>query len=282
VDAEHARQPVALPPQDLVGTTSTLIGSGPALVAGQWTHVAATYDGAQMRLYQNGVLTGSLAKTGTIATNSSVAAWIGDNPTLGKSFDGLIDEVRIWSRVLNATEIAAEMQRPSYTDFVENPTLEMSHQEILTGLTALTQYHFMISAEDAGGAPAARPTRPSARATWPMPPSCPTTSTPARSDRGRSRRRSATRPTPSRGRARGTRGCASRFRQAYRTTRGTSFDAPRITQPAQDTDFQIETRFDSTFAQGVQEQGIVIETATGQWPGSISSTTARRCARSPR
>lgn len=87
--------------------TTTLIASSGVLTAGQWAHVAATYDGTTMRLYLNGVLVGSTAKTGAVAS-SAADAWIGDNPPGGgRAFDGLIDEVRIYSRALTQEELAA-------------------------------------------------------------------------------------------------------------------------------------------------------------------------------
>ena len=42
------------------GTTSTLIGTG-AISAGQWTHAAATYDGAAVGVQQDGVEVGSFS-----------------------------------------------------------------------------------------------------------------------------------------------------------------------------------------------------------------------------
>jgi hypothetical protein len=86
------------------GGTSTLIGNA-VLTAGQWTHVTATYDGIVMKLYQDGVEVGSLAKTGTIATSASVEAWIGANPDNARYFDGLIDDVRIYGEALDVTTI---------------------------------------------------------------------------------------------------------------------------------------------------------------------------------
>ena len=50
------------------------------IAAGQWHHVAATYDGQRMRLYVDGVEVGSTAKTGSIDTNGSVPVAIGNQP----------------------------------------------------------------------------------------------------------------------------------------------------------------------------------------------------------
>ena len=95
------------------GTTSTLLGTGGTLSAGTWTHVAATYDGSSMRLYQDGVLVGSVPKSGDIDTAPAVSAWLGANPgEPAQVFDGLIDEVKIFSRSLTPAEIEVEMTLP--------------------------------------------------------------------------------------------------------------------------------------------------------------------------
>ena len=82
------------------GGTSTLIGNA-ALIPDVWTHVTATYDGINMKLFQNSIEVGSLAKTGAISTSASIEAWIGANPSNNKFFDGLIDDVRIYGEALD-------------------------------------------------------------------------------------------------------------------------------------------------------------------------------------
>jgi len=91
------------------GVTETLIASSGDLTEGEWVHAAAVYDGSQMRLYKNGQLVGSAAKSGSISTNDSVPVWIGGNPDGATSmpWDGLIDEVRIYDEALTAAEIRA-------------------------------------------------------------------------------------------------------------------------------------------------------------------------------
>lgn len=91
------------------GATTTLIGGGgAALVAGQWHHVAATYDGANMRIYQDGQEVGSIAKNGPLdVSDASVATYIGMNPGATNRFKGLIDDVRIYSVALSPTQVEA-------------------------------------------------------------------------------------------------------------------------------------------------------------------------------
>ena len=66
-----------------------------------WAHVAATYDGATLRLYVDGTLVASVAATGAIATSTG-ALRIGGNTLWGEYFQGLIDEVRVYNRALTA------------------------------------------------------------------------------------------------------------------------------------------------------------------------------------
>jgi hypothetical protein len=91
------------------GKTTTLVASSGNLTENQWFHAAAVYDGASMKLYLDGVLVGSLNKTGAIAVSSSVPVWIGGNPTdpTIRPWQGAIDDVRIYDRALSAAEVLA-------------------------------------------------------------------------------------------------------------------------------------------------------------------------------
>lgn len=86
--------------------TVNLDGDRP-LPQNAWVHVCATYDGALMRLYQNGVLDGATSQSGPVATASNVQAWIGSNPEIYRTFVGEIADVRIYGRALSEEEIAA-------------------------------------------------------------------------------------------------------------------------------------------------------------------------------
>ena len=80
----------------------------PALAVNTWTHLAATYDGSALRLYVNGNLTGTTAKTGAI-TASTAALTIGSDPFYGQYFAGLIDEIRIYNIALTQAQIQTDM-----------------------------------------------------------------------------------------------------------------------------------------------------------------------------
>lgn len=72
----------------------------------EWHFVAATYDGKYVRLYVDGIADNFLNSSGTIPlTNNPL--YIG-KPSFGKSFNGVIDEVRILNRALTQDELMAD------------------------------------------------------------------------------------------------------------------------------------------------------------------------------
>jgi len=90
------------------GRTHTLIAASGNILKNRWVHVAAVYDGRTMRLYQDGVAVGSMAKQGSLTGNRNSRVWIGGNPPSAKSrrWKGLIDEVSIYSYALTPSEVA--------------------------------------------------------------------------------------------------------------------------------------------------------------------------------
>ena len=79
---------------------------------GTWTHLAATYDSATLRIYMNGTQIASTQTSGAI-TNSSAPLRIGGNAIWGEYFFGIIDEVRVYNRALSAAQLTADMARPA-------------------------------------------------------------------------------------------------------------------------------------------------------------------------
>jgi len=91
---------------EIVGDACKAIAAK-AVTEGKWVHVLGTYDGKKANIYVNGVLVGS--QEGIYTTEENGMLCIGAqswNTQLGL-FTGLIDEVKVYNRVLSADEIKA-------------------------------------------------------------------------------------------------------------------------------------------------------------------------------
>jgi len=76
----------------------------------KWTHLAATYDGATLKLYVNGELASSKSMSGPIDLSDRQLR-IGAKSDSKKTFQGRMDEVRIYDRALSPAEIQRDMSR---------------------------------------------------------------------------------------------------------------------------------------------------------------------------
>lgn len=77
---------------------------------GVWYHVAAVYDGAQLKVYINGQLQATTTASRTIdLTNSWAGGFHFGYSSNGRLLDGAISEARIWSRALSPGDIANGM-----------------------------------------------------------------------------------------------------------------------------------------------------------------------------
>jgi hypothetical protein len=88
------------------GSWTEFLTSGAGLATGQWYHLAGTFDDAagEGKVYLNG----ALIHTGTTTASPSAtsdAVMIGNSPA-GEYWPGLLDDVRIYDRVLSDAEVA--------------------------------------------------------------------------------------------------------------------------------------------------------------------------------
>jgi hypothetical protein len=87
---------------------------GPAVVLGEWIHLAATHDGAQLVLYADGQPCGTNVTAFQPNTNAASVLRVGAatpwDSTWQMMFPGDLDEVALFSRVLTASEIARRYQ----------------------------------------------------------------------------------------------------------------------------------------------------------------------------
>jgi len=95
---------------DGAGVNSSFISH--SITVGVWQHIAVTYKASSglVTLYINSTSTGTATNTKTSIFNSSADFEIGSNRSGNNTYDGLIDEVRIWDDVRTATEIADNYQ----------------------------------------------------------------------------------------------------------------------------------------------------------------------------
>jgi fibronectin type 3 domain-containing protein len=90
---------------------SNYLDSGQNPVASVWQNLAVTFDGTQARFYIDGTEVASrTVSVGVGGSNSWRVGAYGGTP--GGFFDGLIDEVRVYSRALSAGEIQTDMTQP--------------------------------------------------------------------------------------------------------------------------------------------------------------------------
>lgn len=89
-------------------TTSTAY-----LESSKWYHIVVTYDGTTVKIYENGQLLSGSCSNGTCnvpMSGDDNAVILGKNGGTTEYFEGVIDTVRIYSRVLTESEILSNYQ----------------------------------------------------------------------------------------------------------------------------------------------------------------------------
>jgi hypothetical protein len=89
--------------------TGNSYNTSQSLSTSTWYHVVMTYDGTNIRVYANNSLVLTQARTFS-AQGDSQSGGLGilaerQNGSSGNYFSGLVDELGVWSKVLNTTEI---------------------------------------------------------------------------------------------------------------------------------------------------------------------------------
>src|SRR5690625_2237647 len=89
----------------------------------EWMHIAATFDGTTMKLYINGVQEGGdlPGPISGIASNT-LPVGIGAMPNGRYSFQGLLDDARIYNQALTEQEIMALLLNPPSEPYLIAPS----------------------------------------------------------------------------------------------------------------------------------------------------------------
>jgi hypothetical protein len=86
------------------GSSITFISNQTEL--GQWANLVSTYDGASIKIYLNGILKGTAPYSGSLnCPNNNLVFGQWDNLTPPNSVNRNLDDIGIWNRALNPTEI---------------------------------------------------------------------------------------------------------------------------------------------------------------------------------
>jgi hypothetical protein len=111
--ALYATDGAGKPPAGYINKSGTDYEAAAASVLplNTWTHLAVTYDGTTIRLYVNGTQVATKAVSGSINSSTAPLRFGGDS-VWGEYFNGLIDEVRVYSTVLTAAQITSDMNTP--------------------------------------------------------------------------------------------------------------------------------------------------------------------------
>jgi hypothetical protein len=90
----------------LDGNDGSNVHGSTLLQTGKWYHVVGTWDGANIRIYVNGVLDNAFtSRAGPIGTDTR-PVYLGGRSGAGQ-FDGVLDDVRLFNHELDADEISA-------------------------------------------------------------------------------------------------------------------------------------------------------------------------------
>lgn len=105
-----------------MGGTVKFVESPQQVELGKWIHLSSVYDGSELKLFINGVLSiKSSATDNYLLGYNSEKLYIGKNPKYGYEyfFNGFIDDVRIYNTPLSDTEVY-ELYSGVKTEIKEN------------------------------------------------------------------------------------------------------------------------------------------------------------------
>jgi len=104
-----------------VGVTSSTWSTN--LPANEWIHLVCTYDGSDLRLYSAPAAGSHTLRAGPTAASGSGSSALSDNFAIGHEttatwvdFDGMIDDVRVWSSVKSAANLDDEFEQEQCGD----------------------------------------------------------------------------------------------------------------------------------------------------------------------
>lgn len=124
------------------GSAQVKLNSNTGLNTNTWYHIAATYDGAAMKIYINGNLDASTAATGNFTANGIL--YLARNYDNSRTLNGFLDEFRVWKRALTPAEILANNCNVASNSTGLEANWRMNEGSGNGALDATTNTHFAI------------------------------------------------------------------------------------------------------------------------------------------
>ncbi|MCB0755128.1 MAG: T9SS type A sorting domain-containing protein [Flavobacteriales bacterium] len=126
------------------GTYHWCIPATATVVANEWCHVACTFDGTTMTVYQNGEVLQSVDFQNGPVFSSGAPFTIGSLTSSGQeNFIGSIDNVKVWARSLSICEVRSDIQ--PYTNLLPDAPLVLcpGQTSLLTAPSGYCTYNWV-------------------------------------------------------------------------------------------------------------------------------------------
>ncbi len=86
------------------GSSTPVVLGTTTMQVDRWYHIVGTYDGSYLRIYVNGVLEGTTARSGAISTNNN-DLYVGSQNSTAQFINAKLDDILIYNRALNQQDI---------------------------------------------------------------------------------------------------------------------------------------------------------------------------------
>ncbi|HCR55626.1 TPA: hypothetical protein DIV49_01515 [Candidatus Saccharibacteria bacterium] len=127
-----------------LGGTLYSTTSSSSLGTGNWGHICFTYNGVDLKIYVNGLETGSTTINQAVSATSGVGLYIGAR-TASNTLEGSVDEVKIFSAALSDDEV-----RNEYDAQLKNIPSSLSLGEITPGTSKTADYDAIVQTDAPG------------------------------------------------------------------------------------------------------------------------------------